>query len=399
MSESVASRPDEAAVDSEATDSAAPAPAGNRARIIKLVVALVGLGILLYLPLVLASTWLRVGEYVMIGAVAAMGLTLLTGHAGQLSLGTPFFMLLGGTVYATVSSTSTPGEDLVAFGLPPMLGLVLAVVVAALAGLAFAPVSGRVGGIYLSMATLSLVYIGLFLGQRFASLTGGVASGRPAPPLTVFGFSLTTPEPPLTVLGVPFGTQERMWYLFLVLTIGGYFLARGAITSRPGRAWRSVRDNPYSAAAMGVQVARVRAGAFAVSSAYAGLAGVMVVVWFGLLKADENEFTGSWSIQVAVGLLAMIIIGGLGSVGGAVLGSLIIFGMPLALQLLVPNSTFLSNLTTGSNGFTPVVISTMAYGFLVVLVVLFEPGGLAGIGRRLAARTSRAQSSNRKRNT
>ncbi len=184
-------------------------------------------------------------------------------------------------------------------------------------------------------------------------------------------------------MGVPFYQQERTWYLFLVLTAIAYFLAMGAIRSRPGRAWRAVRDNPASAAAMGVNVPQVRAGAFAVSSAYAGLAGVMTILWFGLLKADENEFTGSWSITVAISLLAMIIIGGLGSPAGAIAGSAIVYGLPLTLQLLAPQSTFLTELSQGRGGFTPVVLSTLAYGVLVVVVVLFQPGGLAALGRRL----------------
>jgi branched-chain amino acid transport system permease protein len=150
-----------------------------------------------------------------------------------------------------------------------------------------------------------------------------------------------------------------------------------------------VRDNPSSAAAMGVNVARARATAFAVSSGYAGLAGVMVVLWFGLLKADENEFEGSWSIAVAISLLAMVIIGGLGSVWGAVLGAMFVFGLPLALRLLVPSVPLLAKITEGSGGFTPPVITAFAYGALIVLVVIFEPGGLAAIGRRITARFSR----------
>lgn len=358
-------------------------------RAVKIVVALAALAVALVLPLYVTAVWLRVFEYAMVGAVAAIGLTLLSGHCGQLSLGTPFFMLVGGTTYATLASESDAASDLIGFGLPPFVALVGAVVVAALAGMAFAPVAGRVGGIYLAIASLSLVFLGLYLGQRFTEFTGGAATGRPAPPLTVFGFSLTSREPEFTVAGVPFGAQERMWYLFLVLVIGAVFLALGAVRSRPGRAWRAVRDNPSSAAAMGVNVARARATAFAVSSGYAGLAGVMVVLWFGLLKADENEFEGSWSIAVAISLLAMVIIGGLGSVWGAVLGAMFVFGLPLALRLLVPSVPLLAKITEGSGGFTPPVITAFAYGALIVLVVIFEPGGLAAIGRRITARFSR----------
>ncbi len=352
-------------------------------RIVKIVLSIAALLVLLYIPLIATPAWLRVGEYVMVGAVAAIGLTLLTGHCGQLSLGTPFFMLVGGTAYATLAADSAPGSELVALGLPPFVALIGAILVAGLAGLAFAPVSGRVGGIYLSVATLALVYVGLYLGQRFGTFTGGAATGRPAPKFTVFGFSFTGSDPDFSVLGVPFYAAERTWYLFLVFTAIALVLAVGAINSRPGRAWRAVRDNPASAAAMGVNVAWARAGAFTVSSAYAGLAGVMTIMWFGILKPDENEFTGSWSITVAIGLLAMILIGGLGSVWGAVFGSGLIFGLPLALQLLVPSVDFLADLTQGSGGFTPVVLTAFVYGGLVVLVVIFEPGGLAAITRRV----------------
>ncbi len=376
--------------DSKTEETAAPAPTqGTSTRDAlfwgKVVVGLAVLVLILMIPLFTSAAWLRVGEYVMIGAVAAIGLTMLTGHAGQLSLGTPFFMLLGGTTYATVAGDRGGDPDLVALGLPPLIALVAAIVVCALAGLAFSPVSGRVGGIYLSMATLALVYIGLYLGQRFTNFTGGSASGRPAEAFSILGFSFTSADPPFSVLGVPFYSQERTWYFFLILTAIAYFLAIGAIRSRPGRAWRAVRDNPASAAAMGVNVPQVRAGAFAVSSAYAGLAGVMTILWFGLLKADENEFTGSWSITVAISLLAMIIIGGLGSPAGAVAGSAIVFGLPLVLQLLAPKSTILTELASGRGGFTPVVLSTLAYGVLVVVVVLFQPGGLAALGRRLSS--------------
>lgn len=362
-------------------------------KIIKIGLIIAAALVLLYIPLVATPAWLRVGEYVMVGAVAAVGLTMLTGHCGQLSLGTPFFMLVGATAYATLAADSVEGSDLVALGLPAFVALIGAILIAGLAGLAFAPVSGRVGGIYLSVATLALVYVGLYLGQRFGEYTGGAATGRPTPKFSLFGFEMTGQDPDFSLLGVPLFAAERTWYLFLVFTGVSIALAIGAINSRPGRAWRAVRDNPASAAAMGVNVARARAQAFTVSSAYAGLAGAMTIMWFGILKPDENEFTGSWSITVAVGLLAMVLIGGLGSVWGAVFGSGLIFGLPLALQLLVPNVDFLAELTRGSGGFTPVVLTAFVYGGLVVLVVIFEPGGLAAIARRVRGNLTARMSS------
>lgn len=334
--------------------------------------------VLLALPLYLEAPWLKAGQYVMIGAVGAIGLTLLTGQAGQLSLAHAFFLLTGATSYTVLSG---PSGELIGFGWDPLLALVGAVVITALLGLAFAPVASRLRGIYLGVASLSLVFLGLYLGQEASSLTGGTSTGRPPETFSLFGFPFSN-EGDLEIAGVPMRETERVWYLFLVLVIVAFVLARGAVNGRIGRAWRAVRDNEAAAAAMGVNVRGVKAGAFAVSSAYAGLAGVMTVLWFDILKPDESEF-GTYGINVSIAFLAMIIIGGLGSVSGALVGALVVNGLP---QVLALYSTDLGWFTgTGEGAITPILISSFVYGAAVVLIVLFEPGGLAAIGRRLTA--------------
>lgn len=357
--------------------------------------------VLAAMPFYLAGEWLRVGTYVMIGAVGAIGLTLLTGQAGQLSLAHAFFLFIGGMSYCVLAGTGESAvseERLIGLGLPPLLALVGAVAVAALLGLLFAPVSGRLRGIYLGVASLSLVFIGLYLGQSLPALSGGTASGRPAPDLTVFGFEFTGRDPELTLLGVPLRDNERLWYLFLALTVIAYVLATGAVRGRPGRAWRAVRDNEASASVMGVSVLRTKATAFAISSGYAGLAGAMTVMWIGILKPDESEFAGTFSIVVSISFLAMVIIGGLGSVPGAVFGALLVNGLPQVLQLLIQRSDpvrdFFSGGTVGGGGITPVILTAFVYGAAIIAVVLFEPGGLAAIGRRIqVAVRSRASGS------
>jgi branched-chain amino acid transport system permease protein len=336
-------------------------------------------------PLYLDASWLRVGQYVMIGAVGAIGLTLLTGQAGQLSLAHPFFLFAGGASYCVISSDHVPGK--VGLGLPPLLGLCGAIMIPAALGLAFAPVAGRVRGVYLGVATLSLVYVGLYLGQRYTSISGGTASGRGPAAFTVFGFSFGRNDPQLTIAGVPLGRNERLWYLFLVFTVIGYFLAQGAVRGRPGRAWRAVRDNEHAAAALGVPVPRVRTQAFVVSSGYAGLAGVMTVLWYDLLKPDESEFVGTYSISVAIAFLAMVLIGGLGSVGGAIAGAALVNGLPGALNLSLGGAPLFGS---GSTAITPVVFTAFIYGAAIIAVVLFEPGGLAALGRRVSAPVRRA---------
>jgi branched-chain amino acid transport system permease protein len=138
---------------------------------------------------------------------------------------------------------------------------------------------------------------------------------------------------------------------------------------------------------MGVHVARVKAGAFTVSSAYAGLAGVMTALWLDLVKPDENEFVGTYSIFVAISFLAMVIIGGLGSIPGAVAGAVLVNGLPQLLNLGAVEFGWFADAQYG--GLSPILVSAFVYGAAVVLVVLFEPGGLAAIGRRIVARTRR----------
>jgi branched-chain amino acid transport system permease protein len=363
------------------TAAGAPAPRARRkwASPVGMAVLLV---VLLVLPVFAEVAYLKLAQYVLIGAIGGIGLTLLVGQAGQLSLAHPFFLLVGAVSYAVLSGE--PEDDLIGVGLPPVVGLVGAVVVSGLFGLAFAPVAGRLRGIYLGVASLSLVFLGLYLGQSLEMLTGGTSSGRTPPTFRLFDFAFANSQPAPTILGVAIQKQQRLWYLFLVLAVIAYLLARGAVRSRIGRAWRLVRDNEAAAAAMGINVVRVKAGAFVVSSAYAGLAGVLTALWLDLVKPDENEFTGTYSLTVAIAFLAVVIIGGLGSVPGAVFGAIVVYGLQQFFLLGANEFGWFADARFG--GLTAVVLSAFVYGAAVVLVVLFEPGGAAAVGRRILAR-------------
>ncbi len=353
-------------------------------RLVRITGWLTVLVVLLALPLYLDAAWLKAGQYMMIGAVGAIGLTLLVGQAGQLSLAHAFFLLAGGTAY-TVLSGPADDDRVLGLGLDPALSLLGAVVIAALLGLAFAPVSGRLRGIYLGVASLALVFLGLYIGQSAERLTGGTSTGRTPAPFSLFGFPFTNDGPEITVLGVPIRQAERTWYLFLLLTVLAFVVARGAVKGRVGRSWRAVRDNEAAAAVMGVSVIRAKAGAFAVSSAYAGLAGAMTVLWFDILKPDESEY-GTYGINISIAYLAMVIIGGLGSVSGALVGALIVNGLPQILSLYSADLGWFSG--TGNGALTPILVSSFVYGAAIILVVLFEPGGLAAIGRRMFRRST-----------
>ena len=344
---------------------------------------------LLALPILTGTQigYLKVAQYILIGTVGGIGLTLLVGQAGQLSLAHPFFLLVGAVSYAVLAGDPDEAPGLVGLGLPPLVAVIGAVVVCGLIGLAFAPVAGRLRGIYLGVASLSLVFLGLWLGQSLELFTGGTSSGRSAPTFDLFGFVFANTTPAPTIAGVAIQKQQRLWYLFLVFAVAAYFLARGAVNSRIGRSWRAVRDNEAAATAMGVNVTRVKAGAFTISSAFAGLAGVMTALWLDLVKPDENEFTGNYSLTVAIAFLAIVIIGGLGSVPGAVIGAIVVFGLQQFFLLGANQFGWFAGAQFG--GLSAVVLSAFIYGAAVVVVVLFEPGGAAAIGRRLTSRFTR----------
>jgi branched-chain amino acid transport system permease protein len=353
---------------------------------LKISATVVLLVVLLLLPVLIGTevAYLKLAQYILIGVVGGIGLTLLVGQAGQLSLAHPFFLLVGAVSYAVLSGDPEDTPELVALNLPPVVGLVGAVLISALIGLAFAPVAGRLRGIYLGVASLSLVFLGLWLGQSLELFTGGTSTGRTPPTFDLFGFPFSNTDPAPTIFGVAIQKQQRLWYLFLAFALIAYFLARGAVNSRIGRSWRAVRDNEASATAMGVNPIRVKAGAFTISSAYAGLAGVMTALWLDLVKPDENEFAGTYSLTVAIAFLAMVIIGGVGSVPGVVLGAILVYGLQQFFLLGANEFGWFANAQFG--GLNAVVLSAFIYGAAIVVVVLFEPGGAAAIGRRILAR-------------
>ena len=339
---------------------------------------LVLLLVALALPLVLTDFWLQTGLFVMAAVIGAVGLTLLVGVAGQLSLGHAAFAAIGAYVYAWSTGEST--TTVTGAGLPPVLGLLLAAVVAAAVGAAFSPVAGRLRGIYLGLATLGLVFVVRHLLLNLTEWTGGF-TGRSVESFALGGFSFSNRDPDyLAVGGVEFEGLHRLWYLFLVLAVAACWLASNLRAGRTGRAWANVRDSETAAAAMGIGVARAKASAFVVSSAYAGVAGAMLALAYGRVAPDVFGLTAS------VDFLVMIVLGGLGSVGGAVVGALFVTALPLVLAQYSDAIPFLA--APGSGGLDPSTASRIVYGLAIIAVLLFLHGGLAGTARRLRRRPS-----------
>ncbi|MEU6998629.1 branched-chain amino acid ABC transporter permease [Nonomuraea sp. NPDC046570] len=327
--------------------------------------ALVVLAFALSAVLVDRSLEVLAGAYVL--AIGAIGLNIVTGYAGQVSLGHAFFVAIGAYTGAALSGPAD-GRTL-GYGLTEIwIWLPAAGLVAALAGVLVAPLATRLRGLYLAIVTLGLVFLGEHVFKEWDHLTGGPGVGRPAAVPVLFGV-------PLHEDG-PLGTREQALYLLmLVLLIVFAVAARNLARSRVGRAFMAIRDRDIAAEVMGVPLTRYKVLAFGISSFYAGCAGALLYSITGFVEP------GSFSLLMSVQFIAMVLIGGVATVSGAIAGALFISLLqPLtrALPSLLP---FISADTTQ----TPNVfqVETVLYGLLIILFLVFEPRGLFGIWIRV----------------
>lgn len=329
--------------------------------------------VVLLVPLYLEAYWLQLGFLIAALAVGAVGLNLLTGTTGQLSLAHPFFMGLGALSYVVLAGepAETSLGSIIGFGWPPLFAMIGGVVLAGLAGLLFSPFSARLRGLYLGAASLALVFIGVHVLNSAHPLSGGF-NGRPAPEFSIFGLSFGGAAEPPVVLGVSMGRAELQWYLGAILLVLAMWFASNVLKSRMGRALKLIDSDPLAASVVGVPVMEYKGKVFFLSSVYAGLSGVMYALAIGSIAPQ------SFDMSLSLDYLAIIVIGGLGSVGGAVAGAAFVTGLPQILQNFAPQLGFLDAL-----GLTTAHVSNFIYGAAIIAVLIFKPDGLAGIWRDL----------------
>ncbi|WP_265295483.1 branched-chain amino acid ABC transporter permease [Streptomyces sp. SHP 1-2] len=355
-----------------------PLPSGSWWKGVLVAAAVVA--VLLAVPYYLGSFWLNLGTFAAATAIGAIGLTVLYGRVGQLSLAHSFFLAVG--AYSYIFFAAEPGSGQWGLGLPPFLAVIAAVVLSGVFGLLCSPIAARLKGISLGVATIALVFIGQHVLFSVPALSGGF-NGRAVPALTVGGVELLGNEPELVIGGVPFERAERLWLLCALALALTWWFTRRALHSRTGRAFVAIRDGEHQAAALGIDVARVRAMAFLFSAVLAGLAGVLLAVAFRRVVPEY------WSLMLALQFLAMIVIGGVGSLGGAVGGALFVTLLPLLLQRY---GSQIPGLDTDPGGaFPPSVVAQLAFGVLIVVIMLVEPKGLTEIARRVARSVTGAE--------
>jgi branched-chain amino acid transport system permease protein len=306
---------------------------------------------LLLFPFFANDYVLYIANLIGFAVIGAVGLNILTGFTGQISLGHAAFMGIGGYTAAILVTR---------LGLPFWLALPGAGIVSALAGVIIGMPSLRVKGLYLCVATLAAQFIFEFLFVNWESMTRGIR-----------GINL----PAIELFTVVLDTERKFYFLTIALVVPLVAFARNLFRTRVGRAFVAIRDRDLAAEIMGISLFRYKLMAFGISSFYAGIAGALWVSFMRIVTPEHFPF------HLSIQYLAMIIVGGLGSVLGSIFGAIF---MMLTPELLNVASSALSQMMPGLQKlFIP--MKEVVFGTLIVLFLVFEPRGLAEIWRRIKA--------------
>jgi branched-chain amino acid transport system permease protein len=302
---------------------------------------------LLLLPLALDSHAMSLVNLMVLASIGAIGLNLLVGYTGQVSLGQGAFMMVGSYAAALVT---------LRLDAPFWVGLPVGGAVAALVGTFFGIPSLRIKGLYLAIATLAAQFIIEWTINHSTWISGGVQSTLYVPTPTIFGWEINS--------------EYRRYFMLLPVAIIAYVAALNLVRSRVGRAFIAVRDRDVAAEIIGVDIFRYKLLAFAVSSFYAGVAGAL---WTYYLKiANYEHFT----LATSISYLAMIIIGGLGSVLGSVFGAVFITLLPIVLVYVVEGGAAFLGFEYASIANILANLRLIIFGGLIILFLAIEPEGL-----------------------
>ncbi len=326
----------------------------------------------LLLPLFASRDHQNLLTLVFIYAIGGIGMNLITGYAGQVSLGHAFFLGLGAytaTYFGGAPSSSVRGLELEMWIWLPMAGLVPMAV-----GLVVAPLAARVRGLYLAILTLGLVFIGEHIWKEARTFTGGPGIGRRGAEPVIGGFNLYQRH---TLFGVDVA-RETLFYLvcFVLLVVLGV-AARNLARSKMGRAFAAVRDRDMAAEIMGVPLLRTKVLAFGISSFYAGIAGGLLTVALGQVTPEN------WDLFLSVDFLAIILIGGIATISGSIIGAAFIILLPRFVERLADFVPFIGGSVGDPGLITVFQLQIMLYGALIVLFLVLEPRGLFGLWLRV----------------
>ncbi len=304
---------------------------------------------LLIFPFVASPYWLTLANQIGIATIGAIGLNILVGYTGQISLGQGAFMAVG---------AYTSGILAARLGVPFWLSIPIACLVTAAVGVVFGLPSLRLKGLYLAMATLAAQEIVEWVITHWTSLTGGTEA-------------LVVPAP--TLLGARVNTDFRFYWIILVAAGFTALFTANLFRSRVGRAFVAIRDQDIAAEVIGVNVFFYKLLAFATSSFFVGLAGALTAHYRTIISWER------FTIEVSILYLAMIIIGGLGTINGSFFGA--------AFMTLLP--AFINNVGRALRDVAPLVATLLpavqqgVFGAVLIFFLIVEPEGLAKLWRNI----------------
>ncbi len=309
---------------------------------------------LLALPWVANAFVLDLANQTLLAVVGAVALMLLTGFAGQISLGHAGLMAAG--AFCTGILVKEVGASI-------WLTLPASAATGALLGVIFGLPSLRLRGLYLAVSTLALHFIVIYLGHEYETRRG-FSTGIVIDPPRLFGWELV---------------DGRAWYVvFLIAAAATILIALNWLRARTGRAWRALHGREAVAEALGIDVPRYKLLAFVASSTITAMLGCLFAYYRGFVSGE------AFSLFLSIQYVAMVIIGGIGSIAGAVMGAVFVTLFPYGIEWLVG---MVSEALPQMRGLQNAVfaINYAAFGLVMILFLIFEPQGLAGIWRRVQA--------------
>lgn len=339
-------------------------------------------------PIQLSSDIMTLLVYAMFASIGALGLNIVTGMAGQVSLGHAFFLGLGAYTAAVMGGVeqtrqvvdAATGQQVTevvlrGFGLDMLIWLPAAGIIAALAGLIVAPVATRLRGLYLAFVTLGLVFLGEHIFREAKTLTGGAGNGRPTAEHRMLGFRFDQDG---EVFGIWMSRQQKLFFLGLFLLIVMGLAAKNLFRSRVGRALAAIRDRDIAAEMMGIPLGKYKLIAFTISSFYAGIAGALFWAVVGRLTAEGFNFL------LSIKYIAMILIGGVATVSGSIMGAFFIVFLPKAVEFLAGLPGFSHVISKDPAGMINTFqFEQILFGLFIVGFLILEPMGLYGIWIRV----------------
>ena len=316
-------------------------------------VAAIAAFMFLVLPLSVDEYWLSIVNIVSIATVGALGLNILVGYTGQISIGHGAFMSVGAYTAANFA---------VRLGFPFWLSLPLGGLMAAAVGAVVGIPSLRIKGLYLAIATLAGQLIIEWTINHVTFISGGVQASIEVPRPYLFGYKIAS--------------QTQMYFFLLFFVVMALVATMNLVRSRIGRAFIAIRDHDIAAEIIGINIFRYKLLAFAISSFYAGVTGVLYTYYLGIANYEQYQITTS------IDYLAMIIIGGLGSVLGSVFGAIFVTLLPILIRFAMEAFGGLLFSEAAVRNIIP-NLRPILFGVLIIFFLVVEPEGLNRLWRNI----------------